>query len=190
MALNRRIQLDKEKVRLCNEKNINLVVIPYFEAQIDEDLISFISRKINCNIDIGIMLGYYKECFKLGSLQDIAFSRNGYLLSHIYYEAHTKYRWMCHEGHIWKARASNIRIGKWCPYCYGRNRTIEDMHEFARKFNGKCLSAVYLGALTKLRWQCELKHIWEAIPSSVTRGHWCRKCYFIKKAKRRLKCQA
>jgi len=34
--------------------------------------------------------------------------------------------------------------------------------------------------MTKLEWQCETGHTWEAVTDSIKRGSWCRKCYGLK----------
>ena len=59
--------------------------------------------------------------------------------------------------------------------------SIQDMHNLANKYGGKCLSEKYINANTKLKWQCQKGHIWESTPSSVRRGHWCLECSGSKK---------
>jgi hypothetical protein len=54
--------------------------------------------------------------------------------------------------------------------------TIEQMRDIATNKRGKCLSAEYFDALTKLEWECSEGHTWEAIPNSVINGSWCPKC--------------
>jgi hypothetical protein len=59
--------------------------------------------------------------------------------------------------------------------------TIEDMKKLAQKRDGKCLSKNYVNAITKLKWQCSKKHLWEASPISIRRGSWCLECSGSKK---------
>ncbi len=59
------------------------------------------------------------------------------------------------------------------------------MREIAKEQGGKCLSKKYLGNKTKLKWQCKLGHIWEAVPSSVKRGSWCPECGIKKRSENR-----
>lgn len=47
----------------------------------------------------------------------IAQNRGGRCRSNIYSGAHSDIKWECGKKHIWKASLSNIRNGKWCPYC-------------------------------------------------------------------------
>ena len=57
-------------------------------------------------------------------------------------------------------------------YCY----SLSDMHAIAENRGGKCLSAQYTSVMQKLQWQCACGYIWDAVPFSILRGHWCPKC--------------
>ena len=57
-----------------------------------------------------------------------------------------------------------------------RRFSIQDMKMIARERNGLCLSKEYGNSKTKLMWQCELGHVWDAIPNSIIRGSWCPIC--------------
>jgi len=48
---------------------------------------------------------------------------------------------------------------------------------------GKCLSDSYVNSKTKLQFICKAGHEWDAYSSNVKRGHWCKKCSAIEKAK-------
>jgi hypothetical protein len=48
--------------------------------------------------------------------------------------------------------------------------------EIAEKLGGACISDAYVNSKTKLRWLCSEGHIWEALPSNVRKGHWCKIC--------------
>ncbi|MCP4129769.1 MAG: hypothetical protein GY754_02015 [bacterium] len=58
----------------------------------------------------------------------------------------------------------------------GKRQSIDDMHELAGNRNGKCLSKKYISANTKLKWQCEKGHTWEALPGNIKKGSWCPEC--------------
>ncbi len=62
-----------------------------------------------------------------------------------------------------------------------RKLTIEEMHELAASRGGKCLSTKYINTNTKLRWQCAEGHQWDAKPSHIKEGSWCRLCSFDKR---------
>jgi Zn finger protein HypA/HybF involved in hydrogenase expression len=116
----------------------------------------------------------------LSEMQALAQKQGGRCLSSIYAGVHKKLSWRCARGHEWEARPSSIKsMGAWCPKCSGKKfrATIEEMQALAKKYNGRCLSSTYLGALTKLRWQCNKGHEWEATPASVKNAkHWCPVC--------------
>lgn len=117
-----------------------------------------------------------KRARMFAHVQAIARAKGGLCLSTEYVNSHTHLRWRCAEGHEWEARPTNISMGSWCLRCVGRARTIEDMQELARARGGRCLSRSYKGERSPLRWRCAEGHEWEVSPSSVQRGHWCRRC--------------
>ncbi len=54
--------------------------------------------------------------------------------------------------------------------------TFDEMKAIANKKGGLCLSRSYEGSKTKLRWRCAKGHEWEAVPSAIKLGRWCKKC--------------
>jgi len=44
---------------------------------------------------------------------------------------------------------------------------IEEMNKIAKSKEGKCLSKEYINTITKLKWQCDKGHTWEARPSHI-----------------------
>ena len=62
---------------------------------------------------------------------------------------------------------------------------IEDMRKIANERRGRCLSDIYVNAGTKLVWECAEGHQWEAIPSSIKSGRWCRICGIKKRVEAR-----
>jgi hypothetical protein len=122
------------------------------------------------------------ECVGLKKLTieemyDLAESRGGKCLSKKYVGAHSKLKWECKCGYQWETAPNNIKQGSWCPECVGNKKlTIEEMHVLAESRGGKCLSNKYKGCETKIEWECELGHQWEATPSNIKRGTWCPIC--------------
>ena len=57
--------------------------------------------------------------------------------------------------------------------------TIKEMQKIAKKRGGKCLSHRYINSRTKMKWQCKMGHQWFAIPDSVKRGFWCKRCSML-----------
>jgi len=111
-------------------------------------------------------------------MQELAHSRGGKCLSKDYVNSHTKLKWECAKGHIWKAKPVEVKGGTWCPYCAGKAPlTIEDMQQLAVERGGKCLSKKYIDAQSKHKWQCAGGHIWEAKSSGVRNSNsWCPHC--------------
>lgn len=112
----------------------------------------------------------------LDFLRALAAQKGGTCLSTAYPGMHRHATWRCASGHEWKAKPSNVQNGTWCPYCLGRHQTIVDMQELARARGGACLSDVYVGAASKLLWECSDKHTWKATPNSLRNGSWCPHC--------------
>lgn len=119
---------------------------------------------------------------KLKELKSIAISRKGKCLSNTYSGSKINLSWECVKGHTWVATPNNIKRGKWCPTCAiernanKRRKNIQDMQKLAETKNGKCLSKTYTDMKTKLVWQCQLGHTWEARPSNIKKGSWCAEC--------------
>lgn len=118
----------------------------------------------------------------LHRMHEVAKRKGGECLSDKYNGFTEKYKWKCSNNHIWEAIASNIILkDTWCPKCRGLGYTeIENLKiliEIAHKKGGNCLSNKYLGDAIPLKWKCSVGHEWEAVPSSIKQGSWCRKCY-------------
>jgi len=113
----------------------------------------------------------------INDMQEMAKIKNGQCLSKEYLNMNSKLLWVCQEGHKWEATPSNIKRGKWCPTCVGRNKSLEDMQAIAKQHNGKCLSTQFLMMTKKLKWQCEHGHVWESTPNSIiNQDSWCPIC--------------
>ncbi|MFJ8103913.1 hypothetical protein [Lysinibacillus sp. NPDC096212] len=110
-------------------------------------------------------------------MQELAELKGGKCLSNQYVNNSTKLLWQCSKGHTWKAIASSIQRGTWCPECSGYKLfSLSDMNKIANNNNGECLSNEYKNLNTKLKWRCEKGHIWEATPASLVNGSWCKEC--------------
>ena len=65
-------------------------------------------------------------------MQKLAKKKKGKCLSGKYIDAHTKLRWQCEKGHIWKATPSQIKnCNLWCPYC--RTKSEQKFRESIEK---------------------------------------------------------
>lgn len=59
--------------------------------------------------------------------------------------------------------------------------SIQLQQERAAARGGKCISDIYINSRTKLTWQCEFGHIWDAKPNKIQCGRWCPHCAGRKK---------
>jgi len=116
-------------------------------------------------------------------MHELARRRGGECLSDKYINIDTKLRWRCSKGHEWDAIPYSIKIGKWCPRCafdslavQRRKYSIADMQRVAEDKNGECLSKKFQNINSKLWWQCELGHEWEATYKNISKGKWCPMC--------------
>ena len=114
--------------------------------------------------------------------------RGGKCLSTEYKNKDTKMKWQCKEGHEWKSTYGNIKNqNHWCPTCYDERRgetlklSIEDCQKLAEERGGKCLSTEYKNNRTKMRWQCQKYHEWEAKFHDIKDdNNWCPHCHIFK----------
>lgn len=181
---------DEEKVEVCKKKGIELIVIPFKEANSEQNLIEFIKAELTKRKKTfknfthkNLMQDFYKTHSVLDEIKKLVESKGGHLLSNIYENTDTKLKVKCVENHIWETSNHKLRSGYWCKKCYGNEKlTIEEMHEIAKINKGKCLSKVYINNTTPLLWECEFGHQWSAQPDNVKQGGtWCPDCSGKKK---------
>jgi hypothetical protein len=139
--------------------------------------------------------GWCPECFEkergktrrtgIEFYKDLAFKREGKLLSVKYTNTFTPLKWQCKKGHIWEAQPGNIKEGSWCPDCVVENRRKrfrDELVRLARNKNGKVLSE-YINNKTPIQWQCKNGHTWTATPQNVKdNNNWCPYCKKIRRS--------
>lgn len=114
----------------------------------------------------------------LVDMKKLADNWKGRCVSRRIINVHSPLKWLCAEGHRFKAVPRNIQRGHWCPRCAHNARgTLKEMNTIAAKRGGKCLSHWYVNAQTPLKWRCAEGHVWFARPSGVKSGDWCAQCY-------------
>jgi len=114
-------------------------------------------------------------------MQKLARKKKGECLSNEYINACTKLKWRCEKGHVWEAKPTNIRGGRWCPRCTRVESALKRLQEIAKSKGGRCLSTDYVDVQTKLKWRCKKGHVWESRPTNIIKGHWCTQCAGLKK---------
>ena len=113
-------------------------------------------------------------------LHQIAKKKGGSCLSVSYRAQKQKLLWKCENGHQWYATANSImHAGSWCPVCAGNQKlTLLDLKKIAVQRGGKCITSEYINSKTKMLWQCQNGHRWNATAFSIkTRRSWCPECY-------------
>jgi hypothetical protein len=191
LSLRQRKEDDKLKSRLCKSHGVIVIQVPYTITY--ENMGNFIIQKCRKNgikipkienIDYKMFDVFSKE--KIKEMEEIAKIKGGRCLSRKYVNSHIKLEWQCKKGHIWKTDPSHIKsCGTWCPKCSQKENSdrqklnmlgLENMKSIAKSRGGTCLSRVYAGANSKLKWSCSKGHIWFARANHVKRGSWCPWC--------------
>ena len=127
--LEKRIEYDLLKNKLCIENNVELIIVPYLKNLTDIDSIKnelttillqkgFSTQKI---ITIDLKKLYSN---KIQKYKELAKIRGGKCLSDVYVNYYTKLTWCCSEKHIWDAVGYSIEKGHWCPDCAGNRKKI------------------------------------------------------------------
>jgi hypothetical protein len=122
-------------------------------------------------------IGDAQRKYSIKEMRSFAKEKGGECLSKEFKNSQELLEWQCSFGHIWKASFGNINSGNtWCPFCAGRNKTIEDMRTIAEERGGKCLSSDFQGVKSPIHWECAFGHKWIAVPESIIDGRWCPEC--------------
>jgi len=132
-----------------------------------------------------------KQKKTIDEMRGLAKQRDGECLSQVYVNAHTKLKWKCKNGHIFKSTPSKVKQGRWCRECgnrraaFNRRISMKKIQMIAKSRNGKCLSDSYDPG-KHLKWQCEFGHIWEASIYNIKPGSWCPICGYGKGGRKSL----
>ncbi len=194
-SLKRRQEDDAEKERLCEVNGIKLVIVPeiprlmsvaeaknhiIYECEKKNIWLHADSKKMEINLKAAYTIPRFMMMYE--KVKQICYEKYGACLTENYINEKMKLEFQCGYGHKWFSRADKIVQGRWCPKCARNERlTIEIIHALALSKNGKCLSSEYVNGKTKVKWECQYGHQWEAVPSSVIQGKWCPDCGGTKK---------
>ena len=178
---------DLQKIELCKNKSIDLLVFSYKDnliklPEIIKKKLKKIGRKsnyidFNKNIDFNKV---YAHKTKISRMKEVARKMEGKCLSTKFISQKYKLKWQCKEGHIWFATPGNI-IGKgaWCGEC--RKDTLDIFQKIALAKGGKCLSIKYVNSRNNLEYECKRFHKFKALPRNTKSGSWCQKCARIER---------
>lgn len=206
-SFERRIELDETKRLLCKKNGVRLIeLLQAGEKKGASEIFSELKaelRRLEIDIpsDFSIVdfdenAAYINnESFEtLKKIKEIAKKKGGECLSNLYGGHYYKLKFRCKEGHFWKTDPATIKRGSWCPECARNSRpvkqpkyTLEDMDRLAKEKKGRCLTRTFKNGSSRIEWECERGHRWEAVAYSVIRGTWCKSCAAIERNKRRVK---
>ncbi len=186
----KRIDDDKEKLRLCKKNGVCLLIFSYKDNLLE--LPNLIKKKLENsnfsikNIDFSKKIDFnkvYQHVINIKTMQKIAKDRGGKCLSKKYINANQKLKWQCSEGHTWYATPASIKNQKkWCRKCaaksmgFKRRLGISKMQDVAKERGGVCLSKNYINTATSLKWRCSKGHTWNARVYNILTGTWCPEC--------------
>ncbi len=94
----------------------------------------------------------------------------------------TKIRWRCPDGHDFIAAPSSRKRGEGCPVCSKRQvlRGVNDLAtlspDLAAQACGWDPTTVSKFSNKRLKWKCELGHVWSAVVAERQNGHGCQYC--------------
>ena len=106
-----------------------------------------------------------------------------YLISTNYINNHTKLKIKCPKNHEFWMRWGNFKNGNRCPICKFESKklTYEYVKEYIESFNYKLISNNYKSFNSKLKIECDKKHVYEVTWNYFKKGHRCSVCFFESK---------
>lgn len=133
----KRLDYDKQKIKLCKEQNVNLIVVPYTVKA--SDICQYISYEAN---KLGILTANNHKEFDLSKVRCISSKKNkiepiieskkGVLIECIFFSSDCNVTIKCEYGHVWTTKNKYIMKGSWCHVCaYRRDKqeTIQTEHD-------------------------------------------------------------
>jgi hypothetical protein len=93
-----------------------------------------------------------------------------------------KMSWLCHRGHIWKARVAERSNGNGCPICSGQkvlagfNDLLTTNPQLAAEANNWDPTTLPNKSGKKVGWKCSLGHEWSATVAHRSDGSGCPVC--------------
>jgi len=218
-SFQRRLALDRLKHRLCRQHGIRLVKIPEvgWKFPLERLLPEVIRRcrqrgirvpagaerrRINYAPAMNMNPDKSKKYLKI--LASHARKKGGKLLEKSWLGHHSKHRFRCRQGHVFRIKIGNlVSNGGWCMRCElvarrhrkklwwnGRggmllrakmkklgDRWMKQIHAHAKKKGGDCLTKEWPGWKGLCRLRCgKCGRVWTTGPQKLINGQWCRSC--------------
>jgi hypothetical protein len=162
------LQKDKEKIEICKQNNIHLLIVPYTIPY--EQLYMYIksiclfypvNTPDNINYDILDLQGYNSD--RLKEIADFVKEKyGGTLLSTEYINNTSMLKFKCKENHDYEATWSCVQSGSFCKSCMKEkflvnHRMKEKVTEFCLK-QDVTLKDKYTKAKKFVNWECNKCH--------------------------------
>lgn len=195
-TLIRRQRVDEEKKKICEDKGIKLVTIPFIKSKDDNLLLSFIKQKL---LEIGAIPtndiqnlndfgGYLRN--RTG-IENLIRQRGGTLLSSSHVDGSIRLQIQCEFGHEWNANYYGVRKGTWCPVCSHKKtaeqqtkHTVDSLNLLLEARHIKCIGEGKISTNQRADFCCDKGHIWNAQVRPVYYGSGCPYCYRLDARKR------
>jgi hypothetical protein len=193
-SLEQRILDDQLKAKLCEENGISLFIIDYrMEYQDFPEAIRAQAKHFGLDVSeydftlpVDITRAYIRDD-RLPILKSLLKEKKITVLSTKWIGVKDKYEFRCEVcGHEWTATGSHFfnsrRVGG-CQKCSiklvaGANRLdLDEVHEFAKRHGGKCLSTEYGHIKQKYSFECSKGHKFDDIYNNMKfRNTFCPTC--------------
>ena len=111
----------------------------------------------------------------IADAKQIAIKREGECLSSTLCGTSDILQWKCKNGHIWKARYSSVKTGRWCRKCSVNKKRSTELERLISDRGGVMLGR-YKNNATPVKCQCQNGHIWYPCLINIQKGKWCSKC--------------
>jgi hypothetical protein len=124
-------------------------------------------------------------------LAAICRERGGILLdsTSAYKSRSTKLLIRCGQGHVFRTTNNIVQSGAWCRKCANaalRCYSLADLHRFATKRGGHCLSTQYTNSSALYEWECQHGHRWSYPWSNMRKlVRWCPECRILEDGERK-----
>jgi hypothetical protein len=120
-AFELRTKYDEEKMILCRENSVKLIIVPYTVKQ--EDIHSFLKEQTRMYQPEYVEKSddeadeFCTQTYKQEELRELVEDRRGEILSGVCVTGKSRIVLRCDKGHQWCASVHNIRTGMWCNQC-------------------------------------------------------------------------
>lgn len=110
------------------------------------------------------------------SLQKLARSYNGELLSTSYDYGRQKLLWLCEKGHKFEMNPNSVKSGRWCPTCRKKLLTLEGVKFKIENKGGTLVSYDFVNSKSDITIMCHKGHQWTTKIRYIMDGKWCKRC--------------